>query len=76
MLEDEPITIELPIKMEVKVTEAPPGVKGNTAQGGSKTVTVETGAKVITPLFIEIGDVIRVNTTTGEYTERVTKGDN
>jgi elongation factor P len=68
------INIELPVKMEFKVKEAPPAVKGNTAQGGMKLVTLETGAKVNTPLFIEEGDIIRINTTTGEYTERVEKG--
>lgn len=67
------IDIELPIKMDFKVTEAPPAVKGNTAQGGTKTVTLETGAKINTPLFIEEGDVIRINTTTCEYVERTDK---
>ncbi len=65
--------ISLPIKVELKVIEAPPGFKGDTATGGTKTVVVETGAKVQTPLFISEGDVIRVNTETGEYAERVTK---
>lgn len=67
------INIELPIKMELKVIEAPPAIKGDTAQGGVKQVTIETGAKLNTPLFIEEGDVIRVNTKTGEYVERVKK---
>src|SRR3989344_601725 len=67
------IAVELPVKIEVAVTEAPPSVRGNTAQGGMKTVTVETGAKVLTPLFIESGDLIRVNTQTGEYSERAQK---
>jgi elongation factor P len=62
--------IELPIKIDLKVTEAPPSIKGNTSQGGTKSVIVETGAKINTPLFIEEGDVIRVNTETGEYVER------
>lgn len=60
----------LPIKVDLKVTEAPPSIRGNTAQGGSKVVTLETGAEINAPLFIEAGDVIRVNTTTGEYVER------
>jgi elongation factor P len=64
------IGVKLPIKMELKVVEAPPGTKGNTAQGGSKQVKVETGAYVNTPLFINEGEVIRVNTETGEYVER------
>jgi len=67
------IGIEPPIKVDLKVTEAPPNVKGNTAQGGNKSVTVETGAEVTTPMFIEAGDIIRVNTHTGEYEERVEK---
>jgi elongation factor P len=65
-----PINIELPVKMEFKVVEAPPAIKGNTADGGSKQVTLETGIKVNTPLFIRQGDIIRINTETGEYTER------
>lgn len=60
----------LPIKVDLKVTEAPPSIRGNTAQGGNKVVTLETGAEINAPLFIEAGDVIRVNTTTGEYVER------
>lgn len=67
------ISISLPIKMDFEVIESPPGVKGDTVQGGTKTVTIETGAKINTPLFIEAGDIIRVNTQTGEYVERVTK---
>jgi elongation factor P len=65
------IKVELPIKMEFKVIEAPPGIKGNTAQGGTKTVTIEGGAKIAAPLFVDEGDLIRVNTQTGEYVERV-----
>lgn len=67
------INISLPIKMEFKVTEAPPGIRGDTAQGGSKVVTIETGAKISVPLFIQVGDIIRINTETGEYVERVEK---
>jgi elongation factor P len=65
------IKVDLPIKMEFKVTEAPPSIKGNTAQGGTKVVTLEGGAKINAPLFINEGDMIRVNTQTGEYVERV-----
>lgn len=68
------INIELPIKVTYKVTEAPPAIKGDTAQGGSKAVIIETGAKINTPFFINNGDVILVNTQTGEYVERVEKG--
>ncbi|OGG37586.1 hypothetical protein A2110_00170 [Candidatus Jorgensenbacteria bacterium GWA1_54_12] len=69
--EDKPTAVRLPIKMDLTVTEAPPRIKGNTASGGNKTVTTETGLKVTVPLFVEAGDVIRVNTDTGTYTERV-----
>lgn len=65
------IGLKLPIKMELKVTEAHPAVKGNTAQGGNKVVKLETGAEVQVPMFIKEGDVIRVNTETGQYTDRV-----
>ncbi|MFA6272970.1 MAG: elongation factor P [Candidatus Paceibacterota bacterium] len=65
------IGVKLPIKVELKVTEAPPAVKGDTSKGASKTVKLETGAEVNTPLFINEGDTIRINTETGEYVERV-----
>ena len=57
--------------MTFLVKEAPPSMKGNTAAGGGKLVTLETGAKITTPLFIEAGETIMVNTDTGEYVERV-----
>ncbi len=72
MFNNEVIGLELPIKMELSVTQAPPGDKGNTAQGGTKQVTLESGAVVTTPLFVKEGDRIRINTRTGEYTERAT----
>ena len=65
------IKIEIPVKMDFKVIEAPPSLKGNTAQGGSKVVTIEGGAKVSAPLFVNEGDTIRINTQTGDYVERV-----
>lgn len=68
--EDKVFQVMLPIKMDLKVTEAPPSIRGNTAQGGTKIVTIETGATIDAPLFVEAGDVIRINTTTGEYVER------
>ena len=68
--DDEAISIKLPIKVVLEVKEAPPNVRGNTAQGGTKVCVLETGAKVTTPLFIEVGDKIVVNTETGEYIER------
>src|SRR3989338_6393561 len=59
--------VKLPIKVELKVTEAPPDVRGNTAQGGSKIVTLETGATLNVPMFVKEGDQVRINTETGEY---------
>ena len=66
------IGLEPPIKVELKVVEAPPSVKGNTAQGGNKQVKVETGAIISTPLFVNEGDTIVVNTETRQYVERAT----
>jgi len=68
--EGRPVAIELPIKLDLKVVSAPPGVKGNSAGNVSKTVILETGAEISAPMFINEGDVIRVNTDTGEYVER------
>ena len=67
------ITVDLPVKMDFKVTEAPPAIRGDTAQGGVKQVTIETGATINAPLFIEQNDIIRINTQTGDYVERVEK---
>lgn len=67
----EPIGIELPIFVELKITKADPGVKGDTASGGSKPVTLETGAVIQVPLFLEEGEVVKVDTRSGEYVERV-----
>lgn len=71
--DDRIIRIELPIKLELKVKDAPPNERGNTAQGGTKMAILETGAQVNVPLFVNTGDVVRVNTETGEYVERVEK---
>jgi elongation factor P len=71
--EDKPMTIKIPVKVELEVKEAPPSTKGNTATGGNKIVTLSTGAKVDVPLFINAGDIVRINTDTGSYTERVEK---
>ena len=65
--------VDLPIKADYKVIEAPPAVKGNTAQGGTKMVVIEGGAKVNAPLFINENDIVKVNTETGDYVERVEK---
>lgn len=67
------LNLILPIKMDFKVSEAPPGVQGDRAQSGTKSVTIETGAVIQVPLFINTGDTIRINTQTGEYAERVEK---
>ena len=69
--EDQIISIKLPVKMEFIIKEAPPSIKGNTANGGGKVVTLENGVKMNVPFFLEAGDKIRVNTETGEYVERV-----
>lgn len=65
------INVSPPIKVQLKVIEAPPGIKGGRSQPGTKQVTLETGAKINVPLFIEEGDTIEVNTETGEYVRRV-----
>lgn len=65
------INISLPIKICLKVKEAPPGIKGERAQAGTKPVILETGAEINVPLFIEEGDIIEINTETGEYVRRV-----
>jgi elongation factor P len=65
------IKVTLPIKMEFKIKEAPPAVRGDTSKGGNKIITLENGATLNAPMFLNEGDVIRVNTETGEYVERV-----
>ncbi len=66
-----PIAVELPIFIELKVVDAEPGVRGDTASGGSKPAIVETGATIKVPLYLEVGEVIRIDTRTREYVERV-----
>ncbi|HEX9860779.1 MAG TPA: elongation factor P [Nitrospirota bacterium] len=66
-----PIGVEVPMFVELKVTYTEPGVKGDTASGGTKPATLETGAVVKVPLYMEEGEVIKVDTRTGEYIERV-----
>ena len=70
---DKLVGVRLPIKVELRVKEAAPAVKGNTAQGASKQITLETGAIVTAPLFINEGDTVLINTETGEYVERADK---
>jgi len=72
--EGEFINIIMPIKVQLKVKEASPGVKGDRAQGGTKMAVLETGVQVNVPLFVVEGDMIEVNTETGEYSRRVEVG--
>ncbi len=67
------INIDLPIKVDLKVIEAPPSFKGDTASGGTKQVKLETGATINVPFFINQGDIVRVNTRDRNYVERVKK---
>jgi elongation factor P len=67
------IGLRIPIKVDLVVKEAPPAVRGNTAQGGTKQIVLETGATVNAPLFVNEGDLVRINTETGQYVERVDK---
>ena len=68
-----PLAVEPPAHVELKIVETDPGVRGDTATGGQKPAKLETGAVVRVPLFINEGDIICINTQTGEYTERVEK---
>jgi len=65
------VSAELPIFVELKVVQTEPGIKGDTATGGSKPATLETGAVVTVPLFIDEGDIVKIDTRNGEYVERV-----
>ena len=67
---EQTLGFKIPISVDLKVTEAPPNMKGNTSSGGGKVVTLETGATINAPFFVNVGDVIRINTETGEYRER------
>ncbi len=68
---DEAIGVELPITVDLKITQTEPGVRGDTASGGTKPATLETGLVVNIPLFVNEGETIRVDTRTGTYIERV-----
>lgn len=70
---EKPIGLKFPITVDLKVTEAAPAVRGDTVTGGSKTVVLETGATLQVPMFVNEGDIVRLNTETSEYRERVTK---
>ena len=69
---EETLGVELPNTMELVVTETDPGLRGDTATGGTKPATLETGAVVNVPLFVNEGDVLRIDTRTGKYLERAT----
>lgn len=69
--EHRPIAVVLPIFIELKVVDAEPGVRGDTASGGTKPAIVETGAIIKVPLYMEIGETIKIDTRTREYVERV-----
>lgn len=71
LFNEQPISFRMPITVDLKVVEAPPNVKGDTMTGGQKSVKLETGATINAPLFVNEGDIIRVNTETEEYRERV-----
>jgi len=68
---DEPVGVEVPIAVELEVVETGPGFKGDTATAGSKPATLETGLVIQVPFFINNGDILKVDTRTGEYLERV-----
>jgi elongation factor P len=68
-----PITVTPPNFVELEISDTDPGLKGDTAQGGTKPATLETGAVVKVPLFLEIGELVRVDTRSGEYMSRVKK---
>lgn len=68
--EGHPVYISLPPKVDLKVVEAAPAVKGDTATNAYKTVKLETGLEVLTPMFVKEGEMLRINTETGEYVER------
>ncbi len=71
VFEEQIIGVKLPIKVEYKVVEAPPAVKGNSATGANKQITLETGLVINAPIFVNQGDIVRINTETCEYGERI-----
>ena len=68
--EGKPVSVKLPVKVDLRVIESPPGIKGDTAKSGTKSAQIETGASIQVPLFINSGDRIKVDTRTGGYIER------
>lgn len=73
VFDEEIIGLKMPIKIDLLVKDSPPAVRGNTVQGGSKEIVLETGARVQAPMFINEGDLVRINTELGTYVERVDK---
>jgi elongation factor P len=73
-IDGSPVTVELPNFVEIAIARTDPGVRGDTAQGGSKPATLETGAVINVPLFLNEGDVVKVDTRTGDYLGRVAGG--
>ena len=73
MYGDEPVGIELPAAVELAVAQTDPGMRGDTAQGGTKPAKLETGISVNVPLFVNTGDMLKIDTRTGEYLERASK---
>jgi elongation factor P len=71
LLEGQPLSVEAPLTVELTVTKSDPGVRGDTAQGGTKPATMETGLEVQVPLFIEEGEVLKIDSRTGKYLGRV-----
>jgi elongation factor P len=69
--EEKIIKVALPIKVDFKVKEAPPAVRGDTSKGGTKFIVLENDTTISAPMFIKEGDIVRINTETGQYTERV-----
>lgn len=67
---ENPLTVEMPITVELEVVDTPPGIKGDTAQGGTKPATLETGLVVQVPLFVNVGERVKVDTRSGQYLER------
>lgn len=69
-LENRPVGVELPVTVDLKVTDTPPGMKGASASGSGKPATLETGLQITVPQFVEVGEVVRVDTAEGKYLER------
>ncbi len=71
LFDEKVIGVKIPIKVDLKVVDAPPAVKGNTSGNVTKRITLETGAVINAPIFIKEGEIVRINTETGEYAEKV-----